>query len=211
MGTGNCFYVSMPAGSPDSSTDPSGLPTSPSQPDTLPAWQTEPLPQLQGGSEDQRPPSRSPPRLALRDVGAIFRTIEQLTLKLSRLKVRALGSLRTSTGGGAASHGSPRAWPGPGLLPWPIQPPASTGPSPGPRGLMNRRHSLRLFQDMELAHRELLRSLGGESSGGTTPVGSFHTQAATWTDSFRTPPAREPLASDPRDSQELGFCHEEGE
>nr|XP_036872530.1 rho guanine nucleotide exchange factor 11 isoform X2 [Manis javanica] len=148
--TGNCFYVSMPAGSPDSSTDPSGLPTSPSQPDTLPAWQTEPLPQLQGGSEDQRPPSRSPPRLALRDVGAIFRTIEQLTLKLSRLK------------------------------------------------------------DMELAHRELLRSLGGESSGGTTPVGSFHTQAATWTDSFRTPPAREPLASDPRDSQELGFCHEEG-
>ncbi|KAK2489079.1 hypothetical protein MC885_018961 [Smutsia gigantea] len=148
--TGNCFYVSMPAGPLDSSTDPSGVPTSPSQPDTLPTWQTEPQPQLQGGSEDQRPPSRLPPRLALRDVGVIFRTIEQLTLKLNRLK------------------------------------------------------------DMELAHRELLRSLGEESSGGPTPVGSFHTQAATWTDSSQSPPAREPLASDPRDSQELGFCHEDG-
>ncbi|XP_036778490.2 rho guanine nucleotide exchange factor 11 isoform X3 [Manis pentadactyla] len=148
--TGNCFYVSMPAGSLDSSTDPSGVPTSPSQPDTLPAWQTEPPPQLQEGSEDQRPPSLSPPRLALRDVGAIFRTIEQLTLKLNRLK------------------------------------------------------------DVELAHRELLRSLGGESSGGTTPVGSFHAEATTWTDSSRSPPARAPLASDPRDSQELGFCCEEG-
>ncbi|XP_058516438.1 rho guanine nucleotide exchange factor 11 isoform X4 [Ochotona princeps] len=148
--TGNCFYVSMPAGPLDSSTDPSGAPASPSQPDGLPAWQTEPRPQLQGGSEDPRRPSRSTPSLALRDVGLIFRTIEQLTLKLNRLK------------------------------------------------------------DMELAHKELLKSLGGESSGGTTPVGSFHTEAARWADTTLSPPAKEPLTSDSRSHQELGTCPENG-
>ncbi|XP_058165888.1 rho guanine nucleotide exchange factor 11 isoform X6 [Dasypus novemcinctus] len=141
--TGNCFYVSMPAGAPDSSTDPAGAPSSPSQPDSLPAWQSEPRPQLRGGTGDQR-------RLALRDVGMIFGTIEQLTLKLNRLK------------------------------------------------------------DMELAHRELLTSLGGESSGGTTPVGSFHAEVARWTDSSLSPPAKEPLVSDSRDSHNLGPCSEAG-
>lgn len=62
---------------------------SPSQLDGLPAWQTEPQPPLEGGHGDQKRPGRSPPSLALRDVGMIFRTIEQLTLKLNRLKVRA--------------------------------------------------------------------------------------------------------------------------
>ncbi|KAB1260324.1 Rho guanine nucleotide exchange factor 11 [Camelus dromedarius] len=88
--------------------------------------------------------------LALRDVGTIFRTIEQLTLKLNRLK------------------------------------------------------------DMELAHRELLRSLGGESSGGTTPVGSFHTEAARGIDSSLSPPAKESPASESRDSNELRPCPENG-
>ncbi|XP_020945307.1 rho guanine nucleotide exchange factor 11 isoform X10 [Sus scrofa] len=148
--TGNCFYVSMPAGPPDSSTDSLGARRSPSQPDGLPAWQTEPRPPPRGGSGDQRHPGHSPPSLALRDVGMIFRTIEQLTLKLSRLK------------------------------------------------------------DMELAHRELLRSLGGESSGGTTPVGSFHTEPTRWTDSSLSPPAKEPPASDSRDSHEMGPCPEDG-
>ncbi|XP_031291892.1 rho guanine nucleotide exchange factor 11 isoform X3 [Camelus dromedarius] len=147
---GNCFYVSMPAGPPDSSTDPSGAHTSPSQPDGLPAWHTEPRPLLQGGSGGHRCPGRSPPSLALRDVGTIFRTIEQLTLKLNRLK------------------------------------------------------------DMELAHRELLRSLGGESSGGTTPVGSFHTEAARGIDSSLSPPAKESPASESRDSNELRPCPENG-
>nr|XP_015103730.1 rho guanine nucleotide exchange factor 11 isoform X4 [Vicugna pacos] len=147
---GNCFYVSMPAGPPDSSTDPSGAHTSPSQPDGLPAWHTEPRPLLQGGSGGHRCPGRSPPSLALRDVGMIFRTIEQLTLKLNRLK------------------------------------------------------------DMELAHRELLRSLGGESSGGTTPVGSFHTEAARGIDSSLSPPAKEPPASESRDSHELRPYPENG-
>ncbi|XP_064138815.1 rho guanine nucleotide exchange factor 11 isoform X6 [Loxodonta africana] len=146
---GNCFYVSMPAGPLDSSTETSGAPTSPPQPDGLPTWQAEPQPQLRGGNGDQRHSSRSPPSLGLRDVGMIFRTIEQLTLKLNRLK------------------------------------------------------------DMELAHRELLKSLGGESSGGTTPVGSFHTEAARWTDSSLSPPAKEPLVSDSRDSHELGPCPED--
>ncbi|XP_035974146.2 rho guanine nucleotide exchange factor 11 isoform X9 [Halichoerus grypus] len=134
---GNCFYVSMPAGPPDSSTEPS-------QPDGLPPWQ------LRGGIGGRRRPSRSPPSLALRDVGSIFRTIEQLTVKLNRLK------------------------------------------------------------DMELAHRELLRSLAGESSGGTTPLGSFPTEAARWTDSSLSPPAREALASDSRDGHQPGPCSEDG-
>ncbi|KAM9245309.1 rho guanine nucleotide exchange factor 11 [Dugong dugon] len=149
---GNCFYVSMPAGPLDSSTDASGALASPAQPDSLPTRQTEPqtqLPQLQGGNGDQRRPSRSPPNLALRDVGMIFRTIEQLTFKLNRLK------------------------------------------------------------DMELAHRELLKSLGGESSGGTTPVGSSHTEAAKWTDSSFSPVAKEPLLPDSRDSHEVGPCPED--
>nr|XP_017201265.1 rho guanine nucleotide exchange factor 11 isoform X7 [Oryctolagus cuniculus] len=147
---GNCFYVSMPAGPLDSSTDLPEAPASPCQPDGLPAWQTEPRPQLQGGSEDPRRPSCSAPSLALRDVGMIFQTIEQLTLKLNRLK------------------------------------------------------------DMELAHRELLKSLGGESSGGTTPVGSFHTEPARWTDSSLSPPAKEPLDPDSGNSRELGPCPEDG-
>lgn len=64
---------------------------------------------------------------------------------------------------------------------------------------------------MELAHRELLKSLGGESSGGTTPVGSFHTEAARWTDHSLSPPTKEALASDSQTSPEQGFCPEEGE
>ncbi|XP_064226620.1 rho guanine nucleotide exchange factor 11-like isoform X2 [Aotus nancymaae] len=145
--TGNCFYVSMPAGPLDSSTDLSGAPTSPPQPASLPAGQIEPQPQLQGGNGD---PRRSPQ--SFRDVGMIFHTIEQLTIKLNRLK------------------------------------------------------------DMVLAHRELPKSLGGESSGGSMPVGSFHTEAAAarWTDGSLSPPTKEPLASDSGNSHELGPCPEDG-
>ncbi|XP_064226625.1 rho guanine nucleotide exchange factor 11-like isoform X4 [Aotus nancymaae] len=143
---GNCFYVSMPAGPLDSSTDLSGAPTSPPQPASLPAGQIEPQPQLQGGNGD---PRRSPQ--SFRDVGMIFHTIEQLTIKLNRLK------------------------------------------------------------DMVLAHRELPKSLGGESSGGSMPVGSFHTEAAAarWTDGSLSPPTKEPLASDSGNSHELGPCPED--
>ncbi|XP_031230140.1 rho guanine nucleotide exchange factor 11 isoform X4 [Mastomys coucha] len=141
--TGNCFYVSMPAEPLDSSTEPPGTPSSPSQCPSLPAWPTEP-PHHRGITGGQR---SSP---VLRDMSVIFHTIEQLTIKLHRLK------------------------------------------------------------DMELAHRELLKSLGGESSGGTTPVGSFHTEAARWTDYSLSPPAKEALASDSQNSQEQGSCPEEG-
>lgn len=68
-----------------------------------------------------------------------------------------------------------------------------------------------LFQDMELAYRELLRSLEGASSGGTTPVGGFHTEAARWTESSLSPPVKEPPSSDSRDSHELGPCPEDSE
>lgn len=141
--TGNCFYVSMPAGPLDSSTEPTGTPPSPSQCHSLPAWPTEPQ-HYRGGRGGQCS------SLVRRDVDVIFRTIEQLTSKLHRLK------------------------------------------------------------DMELAHRELLKSLGGESSGGTTPVGSFHTEAARWTDYSLSPPAKEALASDSQNGQEQGSCPEEG-
>lgn len=142
---GNCFYVSMPAGPLDSSTDPAGAPRSPSQPSSLPTWQPQRPLQQQGTPGDQRRPS-----LPLRDVGLIFSTIEQLTHKLHRLK------------------------------------------------------------DMELAHRELLESLGAESSGGTTPVGSFQTEATRWTLSSLSPPDTDPLATNSRDSQESGPCLERG-
>lgn len=89
VGTGNCFYVSMPAGPLDPSTDSSGAPTDLSQPDGLPAWRTEPQPR--GGSGEPRRPNCSPPSLAIKDMGIIFQTIEQLTLKLNRLKVREMG------------------------------------------------------------------------------------------------------------------------
>lgn len=140
---GNCFYVSMPAEPLDSSTEPPGTPPSLSQCHSLPAWPTEP-PQHRGVTGGQRS------SLVLRDMGVIFHTIEQLTVKLHRLK------------------------------------------------------------DMELAHRELLNSLGGESSGGTTPVGSFHTEAARWTDYSLSPPAKEALTSDPQNNQEQGSYPEEG-
>lgn len=133
---GNCFYVSMPAGPVDSSTDPSGIATS--------------HPQPQAGNGDQRLSSHSSSGLALRDVGMIFRTIEQLTLKLNRLK------------------------------------------------------------DMELAHKELLKSFGGESSGGTTPVGNFHTDTSRWTDSSISPSTKEALACDPQDSCEPESYPEDG-
>ncbi|XP_029330720.1 rho guanine nucleotide exchange factor 11 isoform X10 [Mus caroli] len=141
--TGNCFYVSMPAEPLDSSTEPPGTPPSPSQCHSLPAWPTEP-PQHRGVTGGQRS------SLVLRDMGVIFHTIEQLTVKLHRLK------------------------------------------------------------DMELAHRELLNSLGGESSGGTTPVGSFHTEAARWTDYSLSPPAKEALTSDSQNNQEQRSYPEEG-
>ncbi|XP_068918943.1 rho guanine nucleotide exchange factor 11 isoform X2 [Petaurus breviceps papuanus] len=145
---GNCFYVSMPTGPPESNTDPSDIARSFSQqdaPNTSPAE-----PEHQGGSGDERRDQRGASSLALRDVGMIFRTIEQLTLKLNRLK------------------------------------------------------------DMETAHRELLKSLGAESSGGTTPVGGLNSEAVRWTESSPSPPAKEPFPSYSKDSHGQGPGPEAG-
>ncbi|EMP31344.1 Rho guanine nucleotide exchange factor 11 [Chelonia mydas] len=104
---GNYFYVSMPSGPAESSTEPPA-PTPPAslaeQPPS-PDQDSTPGP----GSLDGAPPPA--PSLVIQDVDMIFRTIEQLTLKLTRLK------------------------------------------------------------DVEMAHCELLRSLGRGSSAETTPVG----------------------------------------
>jgi Rho guanine nucleotide exchange factor 11 len=64
---------------------------------------------------------------------------------------------------------------------------------------------------MELAHRELLKSLGGESSGGATPMGNLHTEAVRWKDSSLSPAPKEALASGSQNSNELGTCLEDGE
>ncbi|XP_043857114.1 rho guanine nucleotide exchange factor 11 isoform X4 [Dromiciops gliroides] len=145
---GNCFYVSMPTGPPESNTDPSDVARSFSQQD---APHTSPAePEHQRSSRDVRRGQCTASSLALRDVGMIFRTIEQLTLKLNRLK------------------------------------------------------------DMETAHRELLKSLGAESSGGTTPVGGLNSEAVRWTESSPSPPAKEPFSSYSKDSHEQGSGPEAG-
>uniref|UniRef100_A0A8C3RVK1 Rho guanine nucleotide exchange factor 11 n=1 Tax=Chelydra serpentina TaxID=8475 RepID=A0A8C3RVK1_CHESE len=114
---GNYFYVSMPAGPTESSTEPPAPKPPASLLDQPPS---PPRPALGSRQHDQdstpgrdsldgaEPPA---PSLVIQDVDMIFRTIEQLTLKLTRLK------------------------------------------------------------DVEVAHRELLRSLGRGSSAETTPVG----------------------------------------
>lgn len=79
----------MPAEPPASSADPQGAPSDPSPPGSLPAWPAEP--------RDQRRPG-----LALSDLGTIFHTIERLTLKLSRLKVRARPGLPAAAPSGTA-------------------------------------------------------------------------------------------------------------
>ncbi|XP_051849680.1 rho guanine nucleotide exchange factor 11 isoform X2 [Antechinus flavipes] len=145
---GNCFYVSMPTGPPESNTDPSDTARSFSQHEAPRA--SPPEPEHRGGGGDEGRARGSTSSLALRDVGTIFRTIEQLTLKLHRLK------------------------------------------------------------DMETAHRELLKSLGAESSGGTTPVGGLSTEAVRWTESSPSPPAKEPFSSCSRDSHEQGPGPEAG-
>ncbi|XP_043357793.1 rho guanine nucleotide exchange factor 11 isoform X11 [Dermochelys coriacea] len=123
---GNYFYVSMPSGPAESSTEPRA-PTPPAslaeQPPSLPrpalgSRQHDQDGTPGPGSLDGAPPPT--PSLVIQDVDMIFRTIEQLTLKLTRLK------------------------------------------------------------DVEMAHRELLRSLGRGSSAETTPVGVTTLEMGRW-------------------------------
>uniref|UniRef100_A0A8C0QJN2 Rho guanine nucleotide exchange factor 11 n=1 Tax=Chelonoidis abingdonii TaxID=106734 RepID=A0A8C0QJN2_CHEAB len=97
-GFGNYFYISMPAGPAESSTEPPAPkpPASPvEQPPSLPcpalgSQQHDQDSTLGPGSLDGAPPPEPPaPSLVIQDVDMIFQTIEQLTLKLTRLKVRS--------------------------------------------------------------------------------------------------------------------------
>uniref|UniRef100_A0A674K9S7 Rho guanine nucleotide exchange factor 11 n=1 Tax=Terrapene triunguis TaxID=2587831 RepID=A0A674K9S7_9SAUR len=112
---GNYFYVSMPAGPAESSTEPPAP-----KPPASPVEQSPSAPRLTLGSQQHDQDSTPGPGSLDGDVDMIFRTIEQLTLKLTRLK------------------------------------------------------------DMEMAHRELLRSLGRGSSAETTPVGVTTLEMGRW-------------------------------
>nr|XP_008120243.1 PREDICTED: rho guanine nucleotide exchange factor 11 isoform X3 [Anolis carolinensis] len=98
---GNCFYLSLPAGLGESHTDagstsPAAAPDASCQAKSLPP--AGPSTGSQGPSKESLaswlgapegpplPPDLSPSSQAIRDVDVIFRTIEQLTLKLTRLK-----------------------------------------------------------------------------------------------------------------------------
>ncbi|XP_042296336.1 rho guanine nucleotide exchange factor 11 isoform X3 [Sceloporus undulatus] len=98
---GNCFYLSMPVGLEESHTDNAGstgpveTPNASCQAKSSPA--TRPSPGPQGLSKESsaawpKPPEGpapsdlSPSSQAILDVDVIFRTIEQLTVKLTRLK-----------------------------------------------------------------------------------------------------------------------------
>uniref|UniRef100_A0A803TUH4 Rho guanine nucleotide exchange factor 11 n=1 Tax=Anolis carolinensis TaxID=28377 RepID=A0A803TUH4_ANOCA len=100
--SGNCFYLSLPAGLGESHTDagstsPAAAPDASCQAKSLPP--AGPSTGSQGPSKESLaswlgapegpplPPDLSPSSQAIRDVDVIFRTIEQLTLKLTRLKV----------------------------------------------------------------------------------------------------------------------------
>ncbi|XP_075764087.1 rho guanine nucleotide exchange factor 11 isoform X3 [Pelodiscus sinensis] len=86
---GNYFYISMPASPAESSTEPPAreLPASPTeQPHSPPQPVLSSRQHGQGGLDGVPPPEPPAPSLAIQDVDMIFRTIEQLTLKLTRLK-----------------------------------------------------------------------------------------------------------------------------
>ncbi|XP_068518824.1 rho guanine nucleotide exchange factor 11 isoform X4 [Anas acuta] len=112
---GNYFYVSMPLGPPKPAPPPSPPRGSPFQDPPSCLSTSEPPPEPLG-----------PPR----DIDLIFRTIEQLTLKLNRLKglERAHRELLRSLGHGP----SPDATPGgvPGMGGWLQRPPSPEGGSP---------------------------------------------------------------------------------
>uniref|UniRef100_A0A6I8PS80 Rho guanine nucleotide exchange factor 11 n=1 Tax=Ornithorhynchus anatinus TaxID=9258 RepID=A0A6I8PS80_ORNAN len=121
-GDGNCFYISVPPGRRDLNAGALG-PGTPEvgTPRRADGWHLE-----------LGPPAGRVTGAVQRGIDPIFHTIQQLTLKLHRLK------------------------------------------------------------ELEMAHHELLRSLGAESSGGTTPVGGPDPEPAGWADRTPGPPARDP-------------------
>uniref|UniRef100_A0A8B9PUY1 Rho guanine nucleotide exchange factor 11 n=1 Tax=Apteryx owenii TaxID=8824 RepID=A0A8B9PUY1_APTOW len=84
---GNYFYVSMPAGPPESCTEPEAPAQPPSPGAASPGAPQHEGEEPAGPSAAEGPPEPPAPSGAIHDVDLIFRTIEQLTLKLNRLKV----------------------------------------------------------------------------------------------------------------------------
>ncbi|NXJ56803.1 ARHGB factor, partial [Spizaetus tyrannus] len=118
---GNYFYVSMPAGPPQT-------------PDLDPVPPPSPL----RGSPQEAPTHPSPtegsldPAAPLRDVDLIFRTIEQLTLKLNRLKAveTAHRELLRSLGRSSSTDTTPLGGSAPEMDGWSQRPPNPNGDSP---------------------------------------------------------------------------------
>ncbi|XP_074785323.1 rho guanine nucleotide exchange factor 11 isoform X7 [Athene noctua] len=123
---GNYFYVSMPAGPPQPTATAPAPPPSPPRgfPQEAPA-----RPSPAEGSPD--------PPAPLRDVDLIFRTIEQLTLKLNRLKAveAAHRELLRSLGRSFAAVTTPPGGSAPDTDQWSQQPPSPEGDSPLARAL----------------------------------------------------------------------------
>lgn len=114
---GNYFYVSMPLGPPKPAPPPS--PPQGSPPRDLSSCPS---------TAEAPPEPPGPPR----DVDLIFRTIEQLTLKLNRLKTveRAHRELLRSLGHGSSPDATPVGGSAPGTEGGPQRPPSPEGGSP---------------------------------------------------------------------------------
>uniref|UniRef100_A0A8C9L9R5 Rho guanine nucleotide exchange factor 11 n=1 Tax=Pavo cristatus TaxID=9049 RepID=A0A8C9L9R5_PAVCR len=117
----NYFYVSMPAGPPEPAPPPG-------PPQTFPPEES-PRPSAAEGPQDPPGP--------LRDVDLIFRTIEQLTLKLNRLKAveAAHRELLRSLGHSSSADTTPVGLPAPGMEGWSQRPHSPEGDSPLTRSL----------------------------------------------------------------------------
>uniref|UniRef100_A0A8C2TTF5 Rho guanine nucleotide exchange factor 11 n=1 Tax=Coturnix japonica TaxID=93934 RepID=A0A8C2TTF5_COTJA len=118
---GNYFYVSMPTGPPE--------PVPPPGPPQAFPPEEPPRPSAAEGPPDPPGP--------LRDVDLIFRTIEQLTLKLNRLKAveAAHWELLQSLGHSSSADTTPVGHPAPGMEGWTQQPHSPEGGSPLTRSL----------------------------------------------------------------------------
>ncbi|XP_067425518.1 rho guanine nucleotide exchange factor 11 isoform X2 [Emydura macquarii macquarii] len=144
---GNYFYVSLPACPAESSTE-----AAPQPPENLVEEpRSRPHPALGSrlhhpsglpcpGSVDGAPPPEPPaPSLVIQDVDVIFRMIEQLTLKLTRLKDVEVAhrELLRSLGRGSSAETAPAGLTDLGMGRWLECPPSPTGdrcPSPARRG-----------------------------------------------------------------------------
>ncbi|XP_037226754.1 rho guanine nucleotide exchange factor 11 isoform X3 [Falco rusticolus] len=120
---GNYFYVSMPTGPPQPD------PVPPSSPPRGSPQEAPPRPSPAEGSPD--------PPAPLCDVDLIFRTIEQLTLKLNRLKAveTAHRDLLRSLGRSSSADATPLGGSAPEMDGWSQRPPSPDSDSPLSRAL----------------------------------------------------------------------------